>query len=264
MSRDGDLILLQCSWTAAKRRRREQVIIQRNSTLRGFFVTGTDTGVGKTYVACGAIAALRATGVRVGAYKPVVSGSACGPDGPVWDDLVRLQSALGGDVPIERIGPQRFQAPLAPPVAARLEGKQVDAGLLRSGLEWWRDRADVVVVEGAGGLLAPITETESAADLAVSFGFPLIVVARMALGTINHTLLTLEAARSRGLKVAGIILNHATPPDVDDRSPDSNPGELKKRCGAPILAILPHASTAGLLQNSPLFTIDWMGFTSNG
>jgi dethiobiotin synthetase len=210
------------------------------------------------------IAALRACGVRVGAYKPVVSGSINGPREPVWEDLMQLQSALGGDVPIERIGPQRFQAPLAPSVAARLEEKQVDVGLLRSGLEWWCGRADVVVVEGAGGLLSPITETESVADLATSFGFPLIVVARPSLGTINHTLLTLEAARTRGLKVAGIILNHATPPDVHDRSLDSNPGELKKRCGAPILAILPHNSSSGLLQQSPLFTIDWMGFTSNG
>jgi dethiobiotin synthetase len=178
--------------------------------------------------------------------------------------LVRLQSALGGDVPIERIGPQRFEAPLAPPVAARLEGKQVDAGLLRSGLEWWSGRVDVVVVEGAGGLLSPITDTEAVADLAVPFGFPLVIVARLSLGTINHTLLTVEAARARGLHVAGIILNHSTPPDPDDRSLESNPDELKKRCGAPVLAILPHDSAAGLLRQSPLFTIDWMRFTSNG
>jgi dethiobiotin synthetase len=228
------------------------------------FVTGTDTGVGKTHVACGIIAALRECGVRVGAYKPAVSGCMSGADEPVWDDLVRLQSALGGNVPIERISPQRFQAPLAPPVAARLEEKQVDAGLLRSGLEWWCGQADVVVVEGAGGLLSPISDTESVADLAASFGLPLIVVARLSLGTINHTLLTLEAARARGLTVPGIILNQPTPPDPNDCSLETNPDELKKRCRAPILAILPHDSMAGLLRQSPLFTIDWMRFTSNG
>jgi dethiobiotin synthetase len=86
----------------------------------------------------------------------------------------------------------------------------------------------------------------------------------MSLGTINHTLLTLEAARARGLDVAGIILNHSTPPNADDRSLESNPIELEKRSGTPILAILPHESTAGLLRESPLFTIDWMRFTSNG
>ena len=230
--------------------------------MRGLFIAGTDTGVGKTFVACGVIAALRARGVRVGAYKPVVSGCLAGAGGPVWEDLARLQAATGTDAPIERIGPQRFRAPLAPPVAARLEGKQVDAALLRSGIDWWRDRADVVVVEGAGGFLSPVTETESAADLAISFAFPLVIVARASLGTINHTLLTQEAARSRGLTVAGVVLNQSTPPSPDDRSVESNPGELEKRCGVPILAILPHDSTAGLLQKTPPFTIDWRRFMS--
>jgi len=228
------------------------------------FVTGTDTGVGKTYVACGIIAALRARGERVGAYKPAVSGSTNGPNGPVWDDLLQLRSAVGGDVAFERICPQRFLAPLAPPVAARIEGKQVDAELLRRGIDWWRERADFIVVEGAGGLLSPITETESVADLAVSIGFPLVIVARVSLGTINHTLLTLEAARARGLTVAGIVLNHSTPPDPADSSLASNPVELENRCLAPILAILPHDPTAGLLRESPLFTIDWRRFASSG
>jgi dethiobiotin synthetase len=232
--------------------------------LQGIFITGTDTAVGKTYVACGVITATRDRGIRVGAYKPVVSGCTAGPDGPVWDDLVRLQVALGGDVPIERIGPQRFRASLAAPVAARLEGKEVDAALLRSGIDWWDGRADAVVVEGAGGFLSPVTEAESVADLAVSFAFPIVIVARVSLGTINHTLLTLEAARSRGLEVAGIVLNHSTPPGHDDRSVESNAGELEKRCGVPILAILPHDSTAGLLRQTPLFTIDWRRFTSSG
>jgi dethiobiotin synthetase len=174
-----------------------------------------------------------------------------------------LRSAVGGDVEFERICPQRFQAPLAPPVAARLEARQVDPELLRSGIKWWQERAEFIVVEGAGGLLSPMTETESVADLAVSFGFPLVVVARASLGTINHTLLTLEAARARGLIVAGIILNHSTPPDPSDQSLESNPVELEKRCLAPILAILPHDPTAGLLRETPLFTIDWMRFMLN-
>jgi dethiobiotin synthetase len=240
-----------------------QQFLGRESLLRGLFVAGTDTGVGKTYVACGIIAALRARGIRVGAYKPAVSGSINGPGSPIWEDLLRLQSALGGKAEFERICPQRFRAPLAPPVAARLEGKQVDVGLLRSGIDWWRARADFIVVEGAGGLLSPITEAESVADLAASFGFPLVIVARASLGTINHTLLTLEAARTRGLSVAGIVLNHATPPDPADSSWESNPGELEKRCMAPILAILPHDPTGDLLRQSPLFTIDWRGFMSN-
>lgn len=138
---------------------------RREANLRGLFITGTDTGVGKTDVAAAIISALRSRGVRVGAYKPAASGSTPGPNGPVWDDVARLQAALEEEIPAEQICPQRFQAPLAPPVAARMEGKEVDAALLRSGIERWRDRAEIVIVEGAGGLLSPLTDSESVADL---------------------------------------------------------------------------------------------------
>src|SRR5579872_7123263 len=178
--------------------------------LRGLFITGTDTGVGKTWVAAGVIRALCGRGVRVGAYKPAVSGSRPGLDGPVWDDLTELQAALGTDLPIDAISPQRFAAPLAPPVAARLEGRQVDAALLRSGIDWWRGKADFVVVEGAGGLLSPLSDRDLVADVARDLGLPLVIVGRLSLGTINHTLLTVEAARARGLAIAGIVLNQPT------------------------------------------------------
>src|SRR5215471_11018598 len=102
--------------------------------MKGLFITGTDTGVGKTRVAVGVIQALRARGVRVGAYKPLVTGSITSTEGPQWEDASRLQAALGDGTPIEWICPQRFRAPLAPPVASRLEGREADASLLRSGL----------------------------------------------------------------------------------------------------------------------------------
>ena len=226
--------------------------------LDGLFVTGTDTGVGKTYVAAAIIRALRRSGVSVGAYKPAVSGSRMEPAGLVWDDLIRLQAALEGSVPIERISPQRFAAPLAPPAAARLEGRTVDHALLRKGLEWWRDKAQVVVVEGAGGLLSPISSSDLVADLARDLGFPLVIVARLSLGTINHTLLTVEAARARGLAIAGIVLNQPVPPDPADASVQSNPAELAARCDVPILAIVPHQPHTDLRPISPLSTIDWM------
>jgi dethiobiotin synthetase len=234
------------------------------SQMRGLIVTGTDTGVGKTYVAVEIIRALREQGVRVGAYKPVVSGRVSGGAGEYWDDPARLQAALGCDVPIERIAPQRFLAPLAPPVAARLEGLVVDPGLLRRGIDWWIDRVDIVIVEGAGGLLSPLTETETLADLARDLGFPMVIVARLSLGTINHSLLTLEAADRRQLPVAGIVLNEAGPADPTDRSVETNPEELQRRCETPILAILRHAATPGLLRVSPLSTIDWMRLAQSG
>ena len=230
----------------------------------GLFITGTDTGVGKTYVACAIIRVLRERGTRVGAYKPAVTGSRPGPNGPIWDDVTRLQAALGGEVSPERICPQRFHAPLAPPVAARQEGNVVDAALLRRGIEWWNDQADVVIVEGVGGLLSPLTETETVADVARDFGFPLIVVARLSLGTINHTLLTLEAARNRRLHVAGIVLNQTVAADPDDRSIETNAQELRRRCDVLILANLPHAASSDLLQHAPLSTIDWMKLAQSG
>ncbi len=231
--------------------------------LRGVFITGTDTGVGKTYVATRVVAALRSRGIRVGAYKPAASGSLPGANGPVWDDLERLRAALGGEFPPDRICPQRFCAPLAPPVAARLEGRSVDTDLLRTGIDWWRDRAEIVVVEGAGGLLSPISETEAVADLAVSLGFPLVIVARQTLGTINHTLLTIEAARARSLTIAGLVLNQPVAAGADDVSIESNPRELEKRSPVRILAILPHEPAGDLLRPSPLFTIDWMELSSS-
>ena len=227
-------------------------------TLRGLFITGTDTGVGKTHVAAAIVRILQEQGIRVGAYKPAVTGSRAGFGGPIWDDVERLQEALGREIAPERICPQRFHAPLAPPVAARQEGRVVDASLLRRGIEWWHLQADVVIVEGAGGLLSPLTDTESVADVAQDLGFPLIVVARLSLGTINHTLLTLEAARIRRLDVAGIIFNQSTADDPDDRSTGTNAEELRRRCDVPILAILPYAMSPDLLQRDLFSTIDWM------
>jgi dethiobiotin synthetase len=225
--------------------------------LQGLFVTGTDTGVGKTFVATAIIQALRAAGVRVGAYKPAVSGSRNESGGPIWDDVAQLQAALGTPIPPEILAPQRFRAALSPPAAARLEGMTVDSQLLRTGIDYWQGRADFVVVEGAGGILSPITDSETVADLARDLAFPLIVVARLGLGTINHTLLTLEAARSRRLSVAGIVLNQSVPPDPADPSPLTNPADLLRLCDVPIVAIVPHTPTPGLLHNSPLSTIDW-------
>jgi dethiobiotin synthetase len=230
----------------------------------GLFITGTDTGVGKTHVATAIIRVLRAQGVRVGAYKPAVTGSQPGPCGPIWDDVARLQAALGREIAPERISPQRFQAPLAPPAAAREEGRVVDAALLRRGIEWWNDQAEFLVVEGAGGLLSPMTETETVADVARDLGLPLIVVARTSLGTINHTLLTVEAARNRRLNVAGIILNQSVAADPHDRSTESNAQELGRRCDVPILAILPYAASSDLLQCTSLSTIDWMRLAHTG
>lgn len=228
----------------------------------GLFITGTDTGVGKTTVASAIVRLLRTQRVSVGAYKPVASGSESGPDGPVWEDAERLNSALGGIYPHEAICPQRFHAAVAPPVAARLEGAIVDAALLRRGADWWRERVELLVVEGAGGFLSPITETENVADLAVDLRFPLVIVARLSLGTINHTLLTIEAARARKLTVAGILLNQTSPPDSADQSLETNAVELSRRTPIPLLGVLPYSRGSDLLPVLASLRIDFVGLAA--
>ncbi|MGQ0633759.1 MAG: dethiobiotin synthase [Planctomycetaceae bacterium] len=225
--------------------------------MRGLFITATDTGVGKTHLSTAIVRRLRQLGVRVGAYKPAASGAEEGPCGPQWADVERLYAALDGEFPRERICPQRFSAALAPPVAARHEGRRVDCARLREGACWWRDRADLLVVEGVGGFLSPLSETETNADLACDLRFPLLVVARRTLGTINHTLLTLEAAARRGLVVAGVILNEAQPPADDDLSVESNAAELACRISAPVLASFEHSANADLLDSPEFLEIDF-------
>lgn len=214
--------------------------------VSGLFITGTDTEVGKTYVAALLAAELVRAGCRVGVYKPAASGctlvSRADPALPgtlVSDDAVALWEAAGRPEDLEHVCPQRFAAPLAPHLAARAEGKQLDAERLRTGLDYWNARSDFVLVEGAGGLLCPLGERELMADLAGDLGFPLLIVARNALGTINHTLLTVEAAERRGLPIAGIILN-APSPHRNDLSTADNLQEIRTHCTYPVLGEAAH------------------------
>lgn len=216
---------------------------------RGLFVTGTDTGVGKTAVGAAIVRQWWLSGLRVGAYKPVASGCILNSLGEsVWEDVEAYFAALEAEFPRERICPQRFPAPLAPPVAARKIGLQVDDSLLTTGFQWWQTQAEWVLVEGAGGLLSPLSESQTNADLASKLGLPLLIIARLGLGTINHTLLTVEVARQRGLPICGIVLNE-TGPGTDDESVESNPHELALRCAVPILGVLPYSPDADLLQH---------------
>jgi dethiobiotin synthetase len=203
---------------------------------RGLFITGTDTGVGKTYVAALIARTIVVAGRRVGVYKPAASGCRRGPAGLVSDDAVALWEAAGRPGDLDRVCPQRFEAPLAPHLAARAEGKCLDHGLLRDGLRYWQTRSEIVLVEGAGGLMSPLGEQHYVADLAREFGFPLLVVARNVLGTINATLQTLLAASVLGgLRVAGVVLNNAPQP-AGDHSLATNRRELAARCNSPLLA----------------------------
>lgn len=223
-------------------------------TLPGLFVTGTDTGVGKTRVASAIVRDLVGSGRRIGVLKPVLSGSGRP------DDADELIEAAGGGIPRERVSPLRYELPLAPCVAARLAGTPLlQSEVLRAvgeAIGWWADRADLLVVEGVGGLLCPLADDSTVADLALTLDFPLVIVARRGLGTLNHVLLTIEVARARSLRVAGIVLN-GSEPATDPGAEATNPAELARRIGStPILLDIPHGEGIG---GPAMGRVDWAG-----
>ena len=217
----------------------------RRTTCCGLFVVGTDTGVGKTYVAARIVAALAQQGLRVGVYKPAASSCRRIGRALVSDDAVALWRAAGEPGTLKAVCPQRFAAPLAPHLAARQERKEIDSRLLRRGIDYWRKRSDIVVVEGAGGLMSPIGESDYVADLAAEFGYPLIVVTPNRIGSINSTLLTLiaAAARPNPLPIAGIVLNDVARLNGGDPSMKSNRMELELRCVPPVIAHLSYGAS---------------------
>ena len=207
---------------------------------RGLFIVGTDTEVGKTFVASLILKALRRDNHSVGVYKPVASGCIKEEGAVVSTDATTLWEAAGCPQKLSDVTPQCFLAPLAPPTAARQEGRQVDAELLRTGLEAWAE-APMVIVEGVGGILSPISDDDLVLDLIVDFGYPIVVVVPNCLGSINQTLLTLLAAEQSFLSVAGMIINH--PQANTDESSLSNVEEIRKRTNVPVLAQIGYGDT---------------------
>lgn len=212
---------------------------------RGLFIAGTNTEVGKTHVAAMIARDLVQSGRRVGVYKPAASGCRQAAEGLIADDALALWQAAGQPLTLEQVCPQRFLAPLAPPRAALLEGRRVDATLLRSGLEPWLKASEIVIVEGAGGLMSPLSEVDYNIDLAAELGLPLVIVAANELGAINATLQTLVTARARApkLPIAGVVLNQAKQ-RPDDASLTSNAEELATRCDAPLLTTISFGASA--------------------
>ena len=176
----------------------------------GIFITGTDTGVGKTLVACGLAALLRESGYKVGAMKPAETGCE-EKDGKLFpQDAHYLKEASGCVEPLERICPYSLRTPLAPSVAAEREGVKIDIDRIAKLYTEISSAHDITIVEGAGGLLVPILPHYTYADLAKLLKLPVLVVAANRLGAINHLLLTLEHAACRSLSVLGYVLNQVT------------------------------------------------------
>jgi dethiobiotin synthetase len=216
--------------------------------MKGLFITGTDTGAGKTYVTAGLARQLRFQGRPVNVCKPVATGAAAS-EGRRWsEDTLRLAEAAG--VGPDLVTAWTFAEPAAPPVAAGLEGVALSLPLIAAFVRRKLAPNVLTLVEGVGGLLCPLTKSETVADLAALLGLPLLVVAPRTLGTLNHTLLTLEVARHRGLPVVGLVLTATAP--VRCLAEETCVEELRRRIAVPLLAVLPYGADPG-----PLAEIDW-------
>lgn len=212
---------------------------------RGLFIAGTNTDAGKTYVSALIAKQLHAAGHRVGVYKPVASGCVVEGSELVSEDAVHLFNAAGKPMNLDAVCPQRFAAPITPHLAAVEEGKTLDRKLVSEGLSAWTDQCDIVIVEGAGGLMSPLNEDEYFADLALEFGYPVVVVTPNIIGAINQTLQTLIAAAcfGDGLNVAGIVLNDVVSGvGSADPSVSSNRQQIASRTPVPILAHVGHGA----------------------
>jgi dethiobiotin synthetase len=234
----------------------------QSSIGNGIFVTATDTGVGKTVVAGALAAALRAGGVDAGVMKPVQTGAIPGAlpllPGMLQDfrapDAEYLKAVAGVDDPMRLICPLMYTTPVAPMVAAELEGKPVNIGMILSAYRDLAARHAFMVVEGAGGITVPLTDNYLMADLARAMGLRVLIVARPSLGTLNHTMLTVHYARSAGLDVAGIVINrYPNRPDVAERT---NPAVMEKMCGCPVFATLPDDPAIDTENDNPGNSID--------
>jgi dethiobiotin synthetase len=222
--------------------------------VRGVFVTGTDTGAGKSVVAAAICARLASRGENVAAFKPVVTGLDEEPGD--WPPDHELLGTATGQEPAE-VAPYTFGPAVSPHWAAELAGRPIEPERL---LEVARAAPGFVVCEGVGGLLVPLTLGYSVRDLAVDLGLPLVVAARTGLGTINHTLLTVEAARTVGLEVAGIVM---TPwPEQPEPIAVSNRETVERLAGVPVSG-LPAATPGSLAAAGAALPLDKWRDTPN-
>ncbi|PJZ00180.1 ATP-dependent dethiobiotin synthetase BioD [Bacillus vallismortis] len=202
--------------------------------MRGFFVTGTDTEVGKTVISSGLAALMREHNRDVGVFKPFLSGiSRHHPE----SDTSILKETSQTSLSHEDITPFAFKAPLAPYVAGKLEGKAVTMEEVLSHWERIRETHECFIAEGAGGISVPLGEGFLVSDVIKALQLPMVIVARPHLGTINHTFLTVQYAKNMGLPIAGIVINGISDSLHDDEK--TNPEMIERLCGVPILGITP-------------------------
>jgi dethiobiotin synthetase len=178
---------------------------------QAFFITGTDTNVGKTYVACKLINDYVAQGYKVVGMKPVAAGGDFVDGKWLNEDVLKLETASNVNAPRELINPYSFKEAIAPHIAAGKSGVEIKVEVIQQAFKQLADMADIVIVEGAGGFLVPINSEETMADLTAALNIPIILVVGMKLGCINHSLLTVEAIQARNLNLHGWIANNIEP-----------------------------------------------------
>jgi dethiobiotin synthetase len=206
----------------------------RKRNYKGLFITGTDTGVGKTIVAAGLTASLANTGMDIGVMKPIETGFSLRSS-----EAVFLKKIAGVKDSLDSICPYRLKHPLSPFTAAKIENVSIRFERIGRAYEGLLQNHQALVVEGAGGLLVPITREKMMADLALYLKLPVLIISRTGLGTINHTLLSVEVARQRGVEVAGVIFNHLGP--RRGLAEKTNPSVIRHFLDVPILGEIPYA-----------------------
>jgi dethiobiotin synthetase len=207
----------------------------------GYFITGTDTGIGKTLVACALLRAFSRQGLRAVGMKPVASGCTSNTQDDRNEDVAALLSASNVCMPVDLVNPFCFGPAIAPHIAARQTGAAISLARIRDCYSSIADKADRIVVEGAGGLLVPLNEREDFGDLVQELGLSVVLVVGMRLGCLNHAFLTAEAIHNRGLHFAGWVANRLDPALSFF---DENVQTLRERLPAPLIATMPFAPDA--------------------
>ncbi len=219
--------------------------------MPNYFITGTDTGVGKTFVTCALLHNLREQGIAAIGMKPIAAGADMTPDGLRNEDIEALRNASG--IPLERedLNCYLFAEPIAPHIAAANEDVEIDLDIIRQRFDQLAELADMVLVEGVGGFVVPLGDTIDSADLATDLDLPVILVVGMRLGCLSHALLTQEAILARGLTLAGWVANQIDPNMAEL---DANVEALEERIRAPLLGVIEwqkRPNPAGVALNFP-------------
>lgn len=229
--------------------------LQGGSVLRGaaWFVTGTDTGVGKSLVACALMFHLRARYARIAGMKPVAAGAERAPDGH-WsnEDVWALEAAATVNLQRSLINPYLLHAPVSPHIAAQRDGVNIELDPIVDACNSLREQTDALVVEGAGGFRVPLSATQDGADLAVALRLPVILVVGLRLGCLNHAVLTAESIAARGLRLVGWVANHIDP-DMPEQQ--ANIDWLQSQLKVPQLADLPYSAAPEAHQMAAHFDL---------